>query len=52
MEEAVENAGEALRLWAENEADLPDASALDNLCKRFDVREDLASGGMAVYVPS
>jgi len=51
MEEAVENAGKALRLWAEDETDLPDASTLDSLRKRPDVREDLASGGMAVYVP-
>lgn len=51
MEEAVENAGKALRLWAEDETDLPEASALDLLRKRTDVREDLASGGMAVYVP-
>jgi predicted RNase H-like HicB family nuclease len=52
MEEAVENAGKALRLWAEDETDLPDASTLDNLCRRSDVHEDLASGGMPVYVPS
>jgi hypothetical protein len=52
LEEAVENAGKALRLWAEDETDLPDASTLDNLCRRSDVHEDLASGGMAVYVPS
>jgi predicted RNase H-like HicB family nuclease len=51
MEEAVENAGKALRLWAEDETDLPNASALDSLRERSDVQEDLASGGMAVYVP-
>ena len=51
MDEAVENAGKALRLWAEDEPELPKASALDSLRKRPDVREDLASGGMAVYVP-
>jgi len=51
MEEAVENAGKALRLWSEDEADLPDASALDSLRRRADVQEDLASRGMAVYVP-
>ena len=51
MEEAVENAGKALRLWAEDEIDLPDASTLDKLRKRADVREDLAAGGMAVFVP-
>jgi predicted RNase H-like HicB family nuclease len=51
MEEAVENAGKALRLWAEDETALPAASTLDRLRKRADVREDLASGGMAVYVP-
>ena len=49
--QAVENAGKALRLWAEDEADLPEASALDSLRKRSDVREDLDAGGMAVYVP-
>jgi len=51
MDEAVENAGKALRLWAEDEPELPKASTLDSLRKRPDVREDLASGGMAVYVP-
>ena len=51
MEEVVENAGKALRLWAEDETDLPDASTLDDLRKRADIREDLESGGMAVYVP-
>ena len=51
MEEAVENAGKALRLWAEDESELPKASTLDSLRKRLDVREDLAAGGMAVCVP-
>jgi len=51
MQEAVENAGKALRLWAEDETELPKASTLDSLRKRPDVREDLAAGGMAVYVP-
>ncbi len=51
MEGAVENAGKALRLWAEDELSLPEATSLDDLRKRADVREDLASGGMAVYVP-
>ena len=51
MGEAVENAGKALRLWAEDETDLRKASALDSLRKRPDVREDLAAGGMAAYVP-
>ncbi len=51
MDEAIENAGKALRLWAEDEGQLPKASSLDGLRKRSDVREDLASGGMAVYVP-
>ena len=47
----VENAGKASRLWAEDEPELPIASKLDSLRKRRDVREDLAAGGMAVYVP-
>jgi predicted RNase H-like HicB family nuclease len=51
MEEAVANAGKALCLWAEDEIDLPKASTLDSLRKRADAREDLAGGGMAVYVP-
>jgi predicted RNase H-like HicB family nuclease len=51
MDEAVENAGKALRLWAEDETELPKASTLDDLRKQRDVREDLASGGMAVCVP-
>jgi predicted RNase H-like HicB family nuclease len=51
MEEAMVNAGRALRLWAEDEAELPRVSTLDSLRKRSDVREDLASDGMAVFVP-
>jgi predicted RNase H-like HicB family nuclease len=51
MEEAVANASKALRLWAEDETELPEATPLDDLRKRADVREDLAVGGMAVYVP-
>ena len=51
MQEAVANAGKALRLWAEDETELPKASTLDSLRKRPDVRDDLAAGGMAVYVP-
>ena len=51
MEEAVENAGKALRLWAEGEPELPKASTLDDLRKLSEVRADLAAGGMAVYVP-
>jgi predicted RNase H-like HicB family nuclease len=51
MEEAIENAGKALRLWAEDETELPKVSTLDGLRKRADVLEDLASGGMAVFVP-
>lgn len=50
MDEAIENAGEALRLWGEDEDELPKASSLDSLCERADVREDLASGGMTVSV--
>lgn len=51
MEEAVANASKALRLWAEDETELPQATPLDKLRKRLDVQEDLAAGGMAVYVP-
>jgi predicted RNase H-like HicB family nuclease len=50
MGEALENAGKALRLWAEAETELPKASTLDSLRKRADVREDLACG-MVVVVP-
>jgi predicted RNase H-like HicB family nuclease len=50
MGEALENAGKALRLWAEDETELPKASTLDSLRKRADVREDLACG-MAIVVP-
>ena len=52
MEEAVENAGKALRLWAEDETNLPNASALESLRQRSDVQEDIAAGGMAVCVVS
>jgi hypothetical protein len=51
MEEAVENADKALRLWAEDETELPKASTLDSLRKRPDVCEDLAAGGMVLCVP-
>ena len=51
MGEALENAGKALRLWAEDETELPKASTLDILRKRPDVREDLVAGGMAIVVP-
>jgi predicted RNase H-like HicB family nuclease len=51
MEEAVANAAKALRLWAEDEIELPQATPLDKLRERSDVQEDLASGGMAVYFP-
>lgn len=51
MGEAVANASKALRLWAEDEAELPLATPLDDLRKRPDVQEDFASGGTAIYVP-
>ncbi len=50
MEEAVANAGKALRLWAEDEAEMPVASALDQLRAYPDVRDDLIVGAAVVYV--
>ena len=50
MEAAVENAGEALWLWAEDEAELPDANTLDQLKSRPDVRDDLIAGAAVVHV--
>jgi predicted RNase H-like HicB family nuclease len=51
VEEAIANAGVALRLWAEDEHDLPAPSTLESLRRLPDVREDLDGGGVAIYVP-
>ena len=51
IEETVANASVALRLWAEDEPELPEASTLESLRKRPDVRDDLTGGGVAIYVP-
>jgi predicted RNase H-like HicB family nuclease len=50
MKEAVANAGMALRLWAEDETDLPKATPLDKLRECPDVREDFASGGIPIHI--
>jgi predicted RNase H-like HicB family nuclease len=51
IEEAIANASVALRLWAEDETDLPVPSPLENLRRQPDVRDDLERGGVAIYVP-
>jgi predicted RNase H-like HicB family nuclease len=50
VEKAIANASVALRLWAEDETELPEASTLESLRKRPDVREDLRTGGVAISV--
>jgi predicted RNase H-like HicB family nuclease len=51
VEEAIANASVALRLWAEDETELPMPSTLESLRRRPDVRDDLERGGVAIYVP-
>jgi predicted RNase H-like HicB family nuclease len=51
VEDAVANASVALRLWAEDETDLPEPSTLESLRRQRDVREDLERGSVAIYVP-
>jgi len=51
VEKAIENAGVALRLWAEDEDELPEPRTLESLRRQPDVREDLDGGGVAIYVP-
>jgi predicted RNase H-like HicB family nuclease len=51
MQDAIANAGKALRLWAEDEPELPEPSALDRLRRRADVRADLDAGATAVVIP-
>jgi predicted RNase H-like HicB family nuclease len=51
VEQAIANASVALRLWAEDETDLPVPSTLEDLRRQPDVREDLERGGVAIYVP-
>jgi predicted RNase H-like HicB family nuclease len=46
----VANAVEALQLWAEDEA-LPDASPLDVILARDDVRQELAEGAFLIRIP-
>ncbi len=51
VENAIANASVALRLWAEDEAELPEPSTLESLRRQPDVRDDLDKGGVAIYVP-
>jgi predicted RNase H-like HicB family nuclease len=51
LEDAIDNAGIALRLWSEDVETLPEPSAVADLRKRKDVREDFAAGGVAILVP-
>ena len=50
-EEAIANAGLALRMWLEDAAALPVPSTLAQLRRRQDVKEDLAEGGIALLIP-
>ena len=51
LEDAIDNAGLALRLWSEDVAAMPDASEMSALTMQRDVSEDLAAGGIAILVP-
>jgi predicted RNase H-like HicB family nuclease len=48
--EIIPNAIEALRLWAEDEP-LPDASAIEDVLARVDVRRELGEGAFLIRVP-
>lgn len=48
-EDIIDNATQALRLWAEDEA-LPDPSAMDDLLARDEVKAELAQGAFLVRV--
>lgn len=49
-EDLVNNAIEALRLWAEDEA-LPDPSSIETVLSRGDVRAELGEGAFLIRVP-
>ena len=51
QEEAIDNAGLALRLWSEDVDDLPAPSVMADLLTHRDVRKDLSAGGVAILVP-
>ncbi len=51
LEDAIDSAGIALRLWSEDVEVMPDASKMSALRIRTDVSEDLAAGGIAILVP-
>jgi predicted RNase H-like HicB family nuclease len=51
QEEALDNAGIALRSWSEDLSDLPPPSDMQHLLLDRDVRTDLAAGGVAILVP-
>lgn len=51
QEKAIDNAGVALRFWAEDVEKLPEPSAMAELLQRTDVRGDLSDGGFAILVP-
>ncbi len=49
QEDIIGNATQALRLWAED-SDLPEASSVETLLKRKDIKRDLASGAFFIRV--
>lgn len=50
-EGALRNASIALRLWTEGHDRLPNPSRMADLLRDADVRDDLASGAIAVSIP-
>jgi predicted RNase H-like HicB family nuclease len=50
-DDALANAAIALRLWAEDVSELPNASSLEALRQNPDVVQDLSAGGCAVIIP-
>jgi predicted RNase H-like HicB family nuclease len=51
LEDAIDNAGVALRLWSEDISEIPSPTAMADLLKQKDVRGDLDTGGLAILVP-
>jgi predicted RNase H-like HicB family nuclease len=51
LEDAIDNASVALRLWSEDIAEVPAPSTMADLLKQKDIRSDLDAGGLAILVP-
>ncbi len=51
LEDAIDNAGVALRLWSEDVDEIPAPTAMADLLKQRHVRIDLDAGAVAILVP-